>query len=132
MFGYEFSSIIFEKWLVTSWLLECGYEWTSWVRVDLGTSRSGYELTWYPLLVTCIIILDPVTLTLEFDPFFENIKLANDFWTVSARAFILHMSISCDKIYLLVSRYLSLWPWPSLELAIIGSICVSQTHLVGN
>ena len=35
------------KWLVTSWLLECGYEWTSRVRVDLGTSRSGYELTWY-------------------------------------------------------------------------------------
>ena len=33
------------KWLVTSWLLECGYEWTSWVRVDLVTSRSGYELT---------------------------------------------------------------------------------------
>ena len=21
------------------------YEWTSWVRVDLGTSRSGHELT---------------------------------------------------------------------------------------
>ena len=50
--------------------------------------------------------------------------------TVSARAFILHVSISCDKIFLLVSRYLSLWPWPSLELAIIGGICVSQTHLV--
>ena len=33
------------KWLVTSWLLECGYEWTFWVRVDLVTSLSGYELT---------------------------------------------------------------------------------------
>ena len=39
------------------------------------------------------------------------------------------MSISCDKIFLLVSRYLSLWPWPSLEFAIIGDICVSQTPL---
>ena len=36
-------------------------------------------------------------------------KLANNFWTVSARAFILHTSISCDKIFLLVLRYLSLW-----------------------
>ena len=87
--------------------------------------------------------------------FFKNVNLANDFWTVSARAlifhmsipcdktflwfhyfliniraFILHMSISCDMIVLLVSRYLSLWTWPSLELAIIGGICVSQTHLV--
>ena len=35
-------------------------------------------------------------------------------------------------LILLVSRYLSLWPWQSLELAIIGGICVSQTHLVGN
>ena len=35
------------------------------------------------------------------------------------------MSISCDKIYVLISSYLSLWPWPSLELAITGSICVS-------
>ena len=32
------------KWQVTSWLLECGYEWASWVRVDLVTSRSGYDL----------------------------------------------------------------------------------------
>ena len=31
---------------------------------------------------------------------------------------------------ILVSRYLSLWPRPSLELVIIGGICVSQTDLV--
>ena len=38
------------------------------------------------------------------------------------------MSISFDEIFLLVSRYLSLWPWPSLELAIIGSIlCFTNT-----
>ena len=64
---------------------------------------------------------------LECDPFFENFKFANNYWTVSARAFILHMSVSCDKIFLLVFRYLSLWPWPSLELATIGGICVSRT-----
>ena len=40
------------------------------------------------------------------------------------------MIISCDKIFLLVTRILSLWPGPSLELAIIASICVSQAHLV--
>ena len=78
-------------------------------------------------------ISNHVTLTLEFDLFSENFNLANTFWTVGARALIFHMSISCDKIFLLVSRYLFLWPWPSLELAIIRGIwgiCVSQTHLV--
>ena len=95
------------------------------------------------------IIFDPVTLTLEFCRFFLKILTLLITWIVSARAwifhmsipcdktflrfhyflinirvFILHMSISCDKIFLLVSRYLFLWPWPSLELAIIGGICV--------
>ena len=43
------------------------------------------------------IIFYPVTLTLEFDPFFENFNLANNFWTVSARALIFHMSIPCEN-----------------------------------
>ena len=30
-----------------------------------------------------------------------------------------NMSFSCDKIFLLASRYLSFWSWPSLDLAII-------------
>ena len=42
---------------------------------------------------------------------------------INIRAFISHLSISYDKIFVLVSRYLSLWTWSSLELAIIiGSI----------
>ena len=40
------------------------------------------------------------------------------------------MSISRNKIFLLISIYLSLRPWPSLETTIIGGICVSQKHLV--
>ena len=46
---------------------------------------------------------------------------------INIRAFILHLSISCDKIK--VKTDLSLSPSPSLELAIISGICVSQTHL---
>ena len=38
------------------------------------------------------------------------------------------MIISCEKIFLFISKYLSLWFWPFLVLAIIGSICVSQTR----
>ena len=40
------------------------------------------------------------------------------------------MGISCGKIFLLESKYMSLWSWPSLELPIIRAICVSHTHLV--
>ena len=42
------------------------------------------------------------------------------------RAFILHMSISCEQIFVVVSGYLSFWCWLSYELAIRGT-CVSQT-----
>ena len=84
-----------------------------------------------------------------------NFNLANNFWTVSARAlivhlsipcdktfpwyhyfliniraFILHMSISCDNLSTGIKIFVLMWPWPSLELAIIGGICVPQTHLV--
>ena len=48
---------------------------------------------------------------------------------ITITASMLHMVISCDKIYLLVSKYLSLWSSPALELAIIGGICVLRTHL---
>ena len=51
------------------------------------------------------IIFYPVTLTLEFDPFLENFNLANDFWTVSARALKFHMSIPCDKTFLWIPLF---------------------------
>ena len=54
----------------------------------------------------------PVTLTLELDPFFENFNLSNNFWTVSVRALIFHMSIPCDKSFLWVPLFFTLWLWP--------------------
>ena len=57
--------------------------------------------TWIFPVIRCFrgyhyfIFFLPVTLTL--DPFFENFNLANNFWTVSVRALIFHMSISCHK-----------------------------------
>ena len=51
------------------------------------------------------MIFDPVTLTLEFDPFFENFNLANNFRTVSARALMFHMSIPCDQGFLWVPMF---------------------------
>ena len=56
-------------------------------------------------------IFDPVTLTLELDPFFENFNLANNFWTVSAGSLIFHMSIPCDKTFPWVPLFFTLWPW---------------------
>ena len=48
-----------------------------------------------------------MTLTLEFDPFFENFNLADNIWTVSATALIFHMSNPSDKTPLWVPCY---WP----------------------
>ena len=42
-------------------------------------------------------IFYPVTLTYEFDLFFENFKLAIYYLTVIARALMFHMSIPCDR-----------------------------------
>ena len=49
----------------------------------------------------------PVTLTLKFNPLFKNFNLAYNFWTVSARALIFHMSSPCDKTFLLVLNLLT-------------------------
>ena len=74
-----------------------------------------WYFTWiFPVIRPfCVaMIFDPVTLALELDLFFENFNLANNFWTVSARALIFHMSIPCDKTFLWVPLFLTLWPWP--------------------
>ena len=57
-------------------------------------------------------IFETVTLTLEFDPFFEKCNLSNNFWTVSARALIFHTSISCDQTFQWVPTFFTPWPWP--------------------
>ena len=49
---------------------------------------------------------------LSFCPPLWNFNLANNFWTVSARALILHMSIPCDKTFPWIPLFLTLWPWP--------------------
>ena len=52
-------------------------------------------------------LIYPVTLTLEFDPIFENVNLANNFWTMSASALIFHISDPSYRPW-----FLTLWPWP--------------------
>ena len=86
--------------------------------------------------------------------FFENFNLAYNFWIVSAkglifhmsipcdktfqwfyyfliniRAFILHMGISCDKFCLLVLRYLSLWPYHLWNWPLSGAF-VFDKHIL--
>ena len=41
-----------------------------------------------------------------------NLNLANNFWKVSARALIFHMSIPRDKTFQWVPLFFTLWPWP--------------------
>ena len=53
-----------------------------------------------------------LSVILSFCPPLWNFKLANNFWIVSARAFIFHMNISCDKTFPWIPIFLILWPWP--------------------
>ena len=57
-----------------------------------------------------IVFVLPVILS--FCPPLWNFNLANNFWTVSARALIFHMHIPCDKTFPWVSIIFTLWPWP--------------------
>ena len=59
---------------------------------------------------------DTVTLTLGLSDISENFNLADNIWTVSDRTLIFHMSIPCDKIFLLVLNLLTMifyqfWYW---------------------
>ena len=99
------------------------YYWTVNVGVLIFHMNVPYDKVF-------LLVLNLLTLT--FDLFKKKkLKLViTSKYIIDIIFFILHMIISCDKVFLLVSRYSSLWPWPSLELALIGGICVSQTHLV--
>ena len=100
---------------IEQWVLELWY--FTWAFLVTRPFR------WYHHFWPCDLDLGAWSTLLLIDIVYYFLK-------ISIRAFILHMGIFCDEIFLLVSSYLSLWPWPSLELAIIGVICVSQTHLV--
>ena len=65
-----------------------------------------------------IIILDPVILTLEFDPFFEIFNLAYNFCTVSAKSFDISHEYSVIRpsrgYHYFVPCDLDLGVWPIL------------------
>ena len=73
--------ITFEQWVLELWYLIWVFYYTN--NVDL------------------------VTLSPEFDLFIENINLANNLWTVNARALIFHMNIPCGKNFPYVQ---TCWP----------------------
>ena len=64
------------------------------------------DFHWVPTFFT----LWPWPLNLTY---FSKVNLANNFWTVSTRAFIyFKMSISSDKTFLWVPTFFTLSPWP--------------------
>ena len=52
------------------------------------------------------------SVVLSFWPPLWNFNLANNFWTVSDRAFIFHMIIPCYKNFPWVPLFFTLLPWP--------------------
>ena len=54
----------------------------------------------------------PCDLDLGVWPIFKNFNLGYNFWMVGDRAFIFHMYIPCDKTFLLIPTFFTVWPWP--------------------
>jgi hypothetical protein len=48
---------------------------------------------------------------MKFDPLLKNFNIGHIFWMVSDRAFIFHMCVPYDRTFLLVPKFLTLWPW---------------------
>ena len=67
--------------------------------------RSGGILFW-----SCLSLCHSVIMSFCHDLW--NFNLANNFWTVNARAWIFHMSIPCDKTFSWVPLFFTLWAWP--------------------
>ena len=85
--------ITFEQWVLALWYFK-------WVFLVIRPSRGyHYFFTLWPW---------PRRMT----HFFDKFNLAYNFWTVSARALIFHMSIPCDKSFPWVPLFFTLWPWP--------------------
>ena len=84
-----------------------------WILLCLRDRRSGGIL-----FLSCLSLCHSVILSfcnsviLSFCPPLWNFNLANNFWTVSARALIFHMSIPCNKTFQWVPLFFTLWPWP--------------------
>ena len=64
------------------------------------------------LFLSCLSFCHYVILSLSFCHSLWYFNLANNFWTVNARALIFHISISCDTTFPWVPLLLTLWPWP--------------------
>ena len=69
-----------------------------------------------------IFVLVLNLLTFTFDQFKKK-NISHNFFKIVYWSF----HIANDKIFRLVSKYISLWSWPSLELASIGVLCFINT-----
>ena len=83
-----------------------------WTTFDIRPHGCNIE---QHLLYACNITVYLVHAYIFFMPLRSslwNFNLANNFWTVSARALIFHMNIPCDKIFPWVPCDLKLGVWP--------------------
>ena len=124
-----FKQLVLELWYFTwvilvirlfrgyHYFLTCDFDLGNWpifwkLLTLLITFKQWVLELWYFIWVFFVIRpLFPCDLDLGIWPMFENFKIANNFWTVSARALIVHMSIPCDKTFLWVPLFFTLWPW---------------------
>ena len=65
--------------------------------------------------IWCVVFMPPRSkiggiLFSSFCPSLWNFKLANNIWTMNARALIFHMNIPCDKTFPWITLFFTLWP----------------------
>jgi hypothetical protein len=64
----------------------------------------------------------------------KTFNIGHIFWKVSDKAFIFHMCVSYDKTFLLVPKFLTLWPWPWSLTHFSKSLTLTisfELHMIG-
>jgi hypothetical protein len=73
--------------------------------------RSWQDLKFWLVRNRGLFITGFDLLTLKLDLLIENFNIGYIFWLISTKALTFHMSVSCDKTFLLVPTNMTFWPW---------------------
>ena len=88
------------------------YHWAKFytnISTNMDTTNIFQFLAIFSIYIFSMSVRPSVRLSVQ-----SKLNLDHNFLTKRERALILHMCIPCDKTFLLIPKFLTSWPWPSL------------------